>query len=99
MPAALVSELQLPFVTRGRPTLANGSEDFFDTHSAVVIWDGQPRRGLTDAADTTPLAGMSLLDGHSLYAEVQEGGRVTIQASTEQASRLKHARPRVEHGP
>ena len=51
LPAALVSELQLPFVTRGRATLANGSEDFFDIHNAVVIWDGQPRRVLTDVAD------------------------------------------------
>ncbi len=27
LPAALVSELQLPFVTRGRATLANGSKE------------------------------------------------------------------------
>ena len=86
LPAALVSELQLPFVSRGRATLANGSEDFFDIHNAVVIWDGQPRRVLTDVADTAPLAGMSLLDGHSLYIEVEEGGRVTIRAGAQQAA-------------
>ena len=86
LPAALVSELQLPFVTRGRATLDNGSEDFFDIHNAVVIWDGQPRRILTDVADTVPLAGMSLLDGHSLYIEVEEGGRVTIRAGAQQAA-------------
>ncbi len=33
------------------------------------------------AADTTPLVGMRLLDGHSLYMEVQDGGRVVIQAT------------------
>ena len=82
LPAALVLELRLPFVTRGRATLANGSEDFFDIHNAVVIWDGQPRQVLTDVADTTPLAGMSLLDGHSLFVEVEEGGRVAIQTVT-----------------
>ncbi len=82
LPAALVSELRLPFVTRGRATLANGSEDFFDIHNAVVIWDGQPKQVLTDVADTAPLAGMSLLDGHSLFVEVEEGGRVAIQAAT-----------------
>lgn len=86
LPAALVSELQLPFVTRGRATLANGSEDFFDIHNAVVIWDGQPRQVLTDVADTAPLAGMALLDGHSLYVEVEEGGRVAIQTVTQQAA-------------
>ena len=84
LPSALVSELQLPFVTRGRATLANGSEDLFDIHRAVVIWDGQPRRVLTDVADTAPLAGMSLLDGHSLYVEVEEGGRVMVQAGPQQ---------------
>lgn len=82
LPEALVSELRLPFVTRGRATLANGSEDFFDIHNAVVIWDGQPRQVLTDVADTAPLAGMSLLDGHSLFVEVEEGGRVAIQTVT-----------------
>jgi clan AA aspartic protease len=84
LPSALVSELQLPFVTRGRATLANGSEDVFGIHNAVVMWDGQPRRVLTDVADTAPLAGMSLLDGHSLYVEVEEGGRVAIQAGLPQ---------------
>ena len=79
LPAALVSELRLPFVARSRATLANGSEDFFDIHNAVVIWDGQARQVLTDVADTDPLAGMSLLDGHSLFVEVEEGGRVAIQ--------------------
>lgn len=82
LPAALVSELQLPFVTRGRATLANGSEDFFDIHNAAVIWDGRPRQVLTDVADTAPLAGMALLDGHSLFVEVEEGGRVAIQTVT-----------------
>lgn len=53
-------------MTRGRATLANGSEDFFDIHNAVVIWDGQPRPVLTDVADTAPLAGMSLLNGQLL---------------------------------
>ena len=84
LPSALVSELQLPFVTRGRATLANGSEDIFDIHNAVVIWDGRPRQILADTADTAPLAGMSLLDGHSLYVEIEEGGRVTVQAGPQQ---------------
>ena len=34
-----------------------------------------------DAADTTPLVGMRLLDGHSLYIEVEDGGRVVIEAT------------------
>ena len=79
-PPALVSELGLPFVTRGRATLANGSEDFFDIYEVAVLWESQLRYVLADAADTTPLLGMALLDSHSLYVEVERGGRVVIQA-------------------
>ncbi len=80
LPPALVSELGLPFVTRGRATLANGSEDFFDIYEVAVLWESQLRYVLADAADTTPLLGMALLDSHSLYVEVERGGRVVIQA-------------------
>jgi clan AA aspartic protease len=80
LPPALVSELGLPFVTRGRATLANGSEDFFDIYDVAVLWESQLRYVLADAADTTPLLGMALLDSHSLYVEVERGGRVVIQA-------------------
>ena len=31
-------------------------------------------------ADTTPLVGMLMLDSHSLYVEVADGGRVILQA-------------------
>ena len=80
LPPALVSELGLPFVTRGRATLANGSEDFFDIYEVAVLWESQLRYVLADAADTTPLLGMALLDSRSMYVEVERGGRVVIQA-------------------
>ncbi|ETX07716.1 hypothetical protein [Candidatus Entotheonella palauensis] len=32
-----------------------------------------------DAVDTTPLVGMSLLDGYDLYVQVVDGGHVVIQ--------------------
>lgn len=34
---------------------------------------------VADAADTTPLVGMRLIDGHDLYVEVENGGRVVIE--------------------
>ena len=81
LPPTLVSELGLPFVTSGRATLANGSEDVFDIHDATVLWDGAQLRVLADAADTLPLVGMALLEGHSLHVEVRTGGSVVIQSS------------------
>lgn len=80
LPPAIVQELDLPYLTRWRATLANGSEDLFDVHDATLNWDGHPLSVPIEAADTTPLAGMALLHGHSLFVEVHDGGRVVIEA-------------------
>jgi clan AA aspartic protease len=62
LPPTLVAELGLPFRRRGRALLADGSETFFDIHEARVIWDGRLRLVPTDAADSDPLIGMTLLE-------------------------------------
>ncbi|MCY4391783.1 MAG: clan AA aspartic protease [Chloroflexi bacterium] len=80
LPPALVTELELPFLSRGLAVLANDSEALFDIHGATVIWEGAPRSIEANAVGSTPLAGMSLLDGHDLHIEVEEGGRVVIEA-------------------
>ena len=78
---ALAKELGLALEGTSRATLADGSEVTFDVYDVAVLWDGQPRYVLADAADTTPLVGMRLLGRHDLHIEVVEGGRVVIQAS------------------
>lgn len=80
LPPELVTELGLSLEGVGRATLGDGSEITFPYYDVAVLWEGQPRLGLADAADTTPLVGMSLLENHSLYVEIEEGGRVVIQA-------------------
>ena len=82
LPAALVTELGLPFAYIGRALLANDDEVTFDVHDVTVLWDGQPRHIRADATGSTPLVGMLLLDRHNLNIEVERGGRVTIQART-----------------
>ena len=77
---ALVAELGLPFQSRGRAILANRSEETFGVYGVTVLWDGQPRYVDADALGTAPLAGMLLLDSHSLYVEIADGGRVVVQA-------------------
>ena len=79
LPPVLVTGLGLPFVSIGRGFLANGSEVSFDVHYGSVLWDGHQRHIRVNVADTTPLVGMRLLDGHGLYVEVRDGGRVVIQ--------------------
>jgi len=62
--------------------LANGSRDIFDTYGMTALWDGHPRFVDADEADATPLPGMSMLDSHNLNIDVEDGGRVVIQAKT-----------------
>ena len=80
LPTTLVSELGLSFISIGRATLADGSEIAYDVYGATVLWDGQALYVEADAADTTPLVGMLLLDGQDLSIQVRDGGRVVVQA-------------------
>jgi len=80
LPTGLASELGLPFVSIGRATLADGSEIACDVYGATVLSDGQALCVEADTADSTPLVGMLLLDGHDLNIQIREGGRVVIQA-------------------
>jgi clan AA aspartic protease len=80
LPPDLISALGLPFRRNGRAVLGDGSEITFDIHEAVILWDGKPRRIAVDAADTEPLLGMSLLDGHELSLQVIEGGQALIRS-------------------
>ncbi len=77
---ALATELGLRFRSMNRATLADGSEATFPCYGVAVLWDGQARYIEADAADATPLVGMRLLDGHNLNIDVEDGGRVVIQA-------------------
>ena len=81
LPPAPVIALGLMRRSRGRALLANGSEELFDIYGVTVLWDGQQRYVEADAVETTPLVGMSLLDGYDLYIQVADGGQVVIQAS------------------
>ncbi len=80
VPPALATELGLALEGTSRATLADGSEVTFDVYDVAALWDGQPRYALADAADTTPLVGMRMLDRHNLNIDVEDGGRVVIQA-------------------
>ena len=80
LPMALVRELELPMTGNNSVTLADGSEATFDIHAVTVMWDGQPRPVYAHAVDATPLAGMALLERHRLLVDVEEEGRVVIEA-------------------
>ena len=79
LPPSLVSELDLPYAYSSSATLADNTEVAFLVHRVTVLWDGGQRHIETDAVGATPLVGMAMLDSHSLYVEVENGGRVIIQ--------------------
>jgi len=79
LPPDLISALDLPFRRSGRALLGDGSAVTFDIHEAVILWGGQPRRIPVDVADTEPLLGMSLLEGHELNVQVIQGGKAFIR--------------------
>jgi len=80
LPAALVAELELPYVFSSSATLADDTEVGFPVHRVTAVWDGNLRNIEADAVGATPLVGMALLKAHSLYVEVRNGGRVVIRA-------------------
>ena len=80
LPPALATELSLDWAGSGHAVLANDDEAEFDIYDATVLWDGHHRAIEADAAGSTPLVGMLLLEGHSLYMDVVNGGRVVIEA-------------------
>lgn len=80
LPAAVVADLGLSFSHMGWAFLANDDVVSLDVHNVTVLWDGEPRHVKADATGSTPLVGMLLLDRHNLNIDVEDGGRVLIQA-------------------
>ena len=80
LPPMLMEDLDLLVVGDSEATLADGSQAAFDVYGVTVLWDGQPMYVETGAVGGDPLVGMSLLDRHNLNIDVEDGGRVVIQA-------------------
>jgi len=80
LPPVLVISLGLPLVYSASANLADGCQATFDVYRVTVLWDGRPRQVDAYLADTAPLVAMRMLKQHGLFIEVQEGGRVLIQA-------------------
>lgn len=78
LPSSIAAELELSTRGVGRATLADGSKTEYDLCEATVLWDGVERPVIVEIAETFPLLGMALLEGHLLRIEVVRGGRVNL---------------------
>ena len=83
LPLGVVIELGLTFAGVNRVQLADGSEAALDSYAVTVLWDGRPRRVVAYVSDAAPLVGMSLLAGYQLCVDIEDGGRVVIEARAE----------------
>jgi len=79
LPNTTISELGLPFHSRARGCLADGSENVFNIYEGTIIWDEQPHSIAVVESDSDPLIGMGLLYGHELTIQAIEGGSVLIK--------------------
>jgi clan AA aspartic protease len=80
LPPDLIATLGLMPRGQGLGVLADGQRIRFEIFEAEVLWDTQPRRITVYAADSTPLLGMDLLDGHELTMQIFQGGTLSIRA-------------------
>jgi len=74
----LISRLGLMFVGVSVAELADGAEVELEEYLVRVKWGEHWREVPVLASDSTGLLGMSLLHGHTLRAEVIDGGEVSI---------------------
>ena len=80
LPMAVISDLNLKLCGREEGTLGDGSLCTFDVYRGFVIWDGQLRRIDVNAAEITPLVGMSLLKGYRMQLDAIVGREVSIRS-------------------
>lgn len=78
LPAETIADLNLAHFGREPVQLANGRREIFDLYLASVVWDGQPKTIVVDAAETEPLIGTALLDGYDLHVHFAADGQVAI---------------------
>lgn len=79
LPQPVVGSLALSLLGSAPATLADGSIAALDVYEALVIWHGRARSVECLAAGSVPLAGMALLYGSELRAQVIQGGDVEIR--------------------
>jgi len=79
LPSPIVRDLELPFLSTRRATLADGSTVALEMYLAVVVWHEQEREVPVLQAEGDVLIGMALIEGSHVTLDVIEGGDVIIE--------------------
>ena len=78
LPSAMVTILDLEWLSLEDALLGDGSIHSFDVYGATVIWDGEAREVEVNLTETGPLIGMAMLFRNTLHIEAVIGGLVRI---------------------
>ena len=78
LPSAMVTILDLEWLSLEDALLGDGSIHSFDVYRATVIWDGEAREVEVNLTETGPLIGMAMLFRNTLHIEATIGGLVRI---------------------
>ena len=92
LPPLLIDRLHLRWRTSGRGILADGTERLFNIYEATVMWNRKLRSVFVSEAETTPLIGMTLLEGYELNMQIRPGGKVTIRPLADNAKPARRRR-------
>ena len=84
LPPATIAVLKLTHFGREPVRLADGRREIFDLYLTSIIWDGQPKSIVVDAAETEPLMGTALLAGYDLHVRFALNGPVVIESFSPQ---------------
>jgi clan AA aspartic protease len=78
LPPESISELGLKLQGYQKAVLGDGTISQFQVYAATVIWDGSRRLVEVNAATSSVLIGMGLLEGYKLEVNTIPNGIVTI---------------------
>jgi clan AA aspartic protease len=79
LPSSVIATLELTWYMQQECIIGDGSTSMFNLYEASAIWDGQIRTIEINESETSPLVGMSLIEGYELNIQALAGGSVTIK--------------------
>jgi len=82
LPFNLIQDLRWPNGRVADTVLADGGKRQMDVYRGIVLWNGTPRIVDVFSAETKPLLGLMLLEGHLMTMDIRRGGDIVIQESS-----------------
>jgi clan AA aspartic protease len=79
LPSSIITTLGLTWYMQQECIIGDGSVSMFNLYEASAIWDGRVRTIEINESETSPLVGMSLLEGYELNIQVLVDGSVAIK--------------------